>query len=320
MAIPSPRRLSAILLCGSIAFLGGCQTKGTIRPADPMSADAAQRFTGFGNYRRAVTTESKDAQAWFNQGMQLLYGFNHDEAIRTFRKAATIDPQCAMAWWGVAYAHGLHINNPAMTDEQSRGGYDAAIQARRLAPFASPVEQTLIQAVNARYAWPPPTDRKPLDEAYAAAMGEAWARFPDDPDVGALYAESLMNLQPWDLWTHDGQPKGRTLEVVAVLEKVMAIAPNHPGANHFYIHAVEASPDPGKATAAADRLRNLVPGSGHLTHMPSHIDIRTGRYAAAADTNARAIGVDEAYFDKAPRRVFTTCITPTTCTSWHTPR
>jgi tetratricopeptide (TPR) repeat protein len=260
----------------------------------------ARMYEGFGNYHRAITTSSAEAQRWFDQGLQLLYGFNHDEAIRSFRQAAVVDPTCAMAWWGVAYAHGLHINNPAMTEEQSRVGWEAAQEAVQRLDRASPAERALIEAVAKRYAWPAPEDRKPLDEAYAAAMGEAWKAHPNDPDIGALYAESLMNLQPWDYWTNDGQPKGRIDEIIGAIEAVLAASPNHPGANHFYIHAVEASQNPGKALASADRLRGLVPGSGLLVHMPSHIDIRLGRYDEAIEANQSAIKADQAYLAVAP--------------------
>ncbi len=257
-------------------------------------------YPGFSGYSRSVSTDSAEAQAWFNQGIQLLYGFNHDEAIRSFHNAAEADPDCAMAWWGVAYAHGLHINNPRMGEEQSRLAHDASRKAMRRRSNASDVETVLIEAVAERYAWPVPEDRRYLDEAYADAMGAAYEQFPDDPDVGALYAESLMNLQPWDLWTHDGEPKGRTLEILDVLEHTMAVDPQHPGANHFYIHAIEASPWPEKGVPAAERLVALVPGSGHLVHMPSHIFIRTGRYDDAASANQRAIAADEQYFSLAP--------------------
>lgn len=272
--------------------------------ADTPAEDGAKLYEGFGNYTRKVTTSSPDAQEWFDQGMQLLYGFNHDEAIRSFTRAAAIDPDCAMAWWGIAYANGLHINNQAMSAEKSRAAYAAAQEANARIETASPAEQALVRALVQRYAAEPPADRRPLDEAYAAAMGEAWKAHPDDPDVAALYAESLMNLQPWDYWTRDGQPKGRIAEIVQVLEAAMAMRPDHPGANHFYIHAVEASQEPGKATAAAERLSNLVPGSGHLVHMPSHIFIRTGRYEDAAASNTRAAAVDEAYFAQAPKPDF----------------
>lgn len=257
-------------------------------------------YPGFGGYHRAVTTSVPEAQQAFDQGIQLLYGFNHDEAIRSFQHAASLDADCAMAWWGVAYAHGLHINNPQMEEEQSKRAYDAAQEALKRIDRASPIEQTLIRAVAQRYAWPVPDDRRPLDEAYASAMGKAFKQFGDDPDVGALFAESLMNLQPWDLWTPEGEPKHRTTEILEVLEHTIARTPLHPGANHFYIHAIEASPWPEKGLPSAERLVDLVPGSGHLVHMPSHIFIRTGRYALAADANTRAIAADEAYFQLAP--------------------
>jgi tetratricopeptide (TPR) repeat protein len=280
------------------------QASATNGAAQPAGASQARLYEGFGNYKRPVTTSSPEAQAWFDQGIQLLYGFNHDEAIRSFQKAADIDPDCPMAWWGVAYANGLHINNPVMGEAKSRAAYAAAQEAMKRIDKASPVEQALIRAVDKRYAAEPPQDRRPLDEAYAAAMEEAWKAFPNDPDVGSLFAESLMNLQPWDYWTHDGQPKGRINDIVAAIEKSLEIRPDHPGANHFYIHAVEASNDPDRATVAAERLGALVPGSGHLVHMPSHIFIRTGRYADAAQANVKAAATDEAYFAIAPKPEF----------------
>jgi tetratricopeptide (TPR) repeat protein len=282
-----------LLLLISAALSCGCQTS-------PPASNEARMYEGFGGYARTVTTDSPDAQRWFDQGIQLLYGFNHDEAIRSFRQAAVEDPNCAMAWWGVSYASGLHINNPEMSEEQSRQAWDAAREAERCLPYANPVEQVLIKAVIARYEWPNPDDRSHLDQAYADAMEDAWRRFPNDADVGALYAEALMDLQPWDLWTNRGEPKGRTLEVIAVLERVLEIDPYHPGANHFYIHTMEASLEPERATASADRLVDMVPGSGHLVHMPSHIYARLGRWPEAADANERAVAADRAYFALAP--------------------
>ncbi|HSH09009.1 MAG TPA: hypothetical protein VK995_01385 [Oceanipulchritudo sp.] len=268
----------------------------------PASGESAggKLYAGFGNYYRSMTTESKEAQALFDQGMQLLYGFNHDEAIRSFAAAAAKDPEAAMPWWGIAYAHGVNINDPAMSEERSKAAREAADKALALAGSATAVEQALIEAVSARYAWPAPEDRKPLDEAYADAMQKAYQQFPDDPDVGAIYADALMNLQPWNYWESDGSPKGRVEEIIAVLEKTMQAREDHPGANHFYIHTVEASKDPDRAVPAADRLRTLVPGSGHLVHMPSHIFIRVGRYADAVDDNKAAVEVDRAYFKEAP--------------------
>ncbi|HSG69188.1 MAG TPA: hypothetical protein VLA12_02165 [Planctomycetaceae bacterium] len=261
-------------------------------------------YEGFTGYTRKVTCSSGVVQQWFDQGIQLLYGFNHDEAIRSFEKAAKLDSSCAMAWWGSAYARGLHINNPEMGEEQSRLAYDAATKAVAALDDESPVEQALVQAISHRYAWPVPEDRQPLDQAYAAAMEKVWHQFPDDADIGALYAESLMNLQPWDLWTEKGEPKGRTLEILAVLERTLEKFPQHPGANHFYIHAIEASPWPERGIPAAERLQSLVPGSGHLVHMPAHIFIRVGRYADASAANERAIAADEKYFSLAPKPDF----------------
>lgn len=269
--------------------------------ASDKNPDTPRLYQGFGDYSRSISTRSKEAQKWFNQGMQLLYGFNHDEAIRSFHKAAQIAPTAAMPWWGIAYAHGININDPAMTDERSRSAREAADQALALLNFATPVEAALIKAVSARYLYPAPDDRKPLDRAYADSMGKAYKSFPDDPDLATLYADALMNLQPWDYWDNKGNPKGRINEIVSVLEGVMSTYPNHPGANHFYIHAVEASQNPDRAIAAADRLQSLVPGAGHLVHMPSHIYVRVGRYNDAVDSNAQAVSADRSYFAVAPK-------------------
>ncbi len=267
------------------------------------AADAAQGarlYDGYGGYHREISTASVDAQHWFDQGLQMLYGFNHDEAIRSFRRAAELDPGAPMPWWGVAYAYGIHVNNPLMDDEANAGAWQAVQEANARLKRATPVERALIEAVSTRYAWPPPADRRPLDEAFAARMEAAWRQFPRDPDVGAFFAESLMNLQPWDYWTPDGAPKGRATEIVQTIESVLAFAPNHPGALHFHIHALEASSTPERAEPSADRLARLVPGSGHLVHMPSHIYVNTARWAEAAKANEDAIAADTAYFQLAP--------------------
>jgi tetratricopeptide (TPR) repeat protein len=250
----------------------------------------ARLYAGFVGYTRQVTTDSAEAQRWFDQGLQLLYGYNHDEAIRSFEKAAEIDPSCAMAWWGSAYARGLHINNPEMGEAQSRQADEAARRAVAALDRETAVERALVQAVRQRYQWPAPEDRTPLDQRYAEAMEAAWHQFPDDPDVGALFAESLMTLQPWDLWTGAGVPKGRALEIAAVLERTLAKAPLHPGANHFYIHAIEASPWPEKGIEAAERLTALVPGSGHLVHMPSAKDL-TDEWKMGNNSAAEVIAI-----------------------------
>ncbi len=278
----------------------------TVQEASARDANSAtgQLYPGFDGYSRRVTCRSPDAQRWFNQGIQLLYGFNHDEAIRSFEKAAELDPSCAMAWWGSAYSRGLHINNPKMSEEQSCLANQAAQKALTALDNESPIERALVRAISQRYCWPAPEDRSPLDQSYAQAMEDVWHQFPEDPDVSTLFAESLMNLQPWDLWTPSGAPKGRTLEILAVLERTLERAPTHPGANHLYIHAIEASPWPEKGVPVAERLGTLVPGSGHLVHMPSHIFIRVGRYAEATDANQRAINADETYFALAPKPGF----------------
>lgn len=257
-------------------------------------------YDGFGNYTRTISTDSEDAQRWFNQGMQLTYGFNHDEAVRSFEQAAGADPSAAMPHWGIAYCQGININDPAMTEERSQRAFEAVADALARLSNASEVEQALILALSQRYAWPAPEDRTGLDEGYARSMGAVYERFPDDPDVATLYAESLMNLQAWDYWDSNGAPKGRINEIVEVLEGVMEDHPDQPGANHFYIHAVEASNDPDRAVPAAERLTSIVPGSGHLVHMPSHIFARVGRYGDAAQSNRDAIAADKAYFSAAP--------------------
>lgn len=262
--------------------------------------NGARIYQGFGNYERAITTDSAVAQQWFNQGMQLMYGFNHDEAVRSFEQAAAADDEAAMPWWGIAYCQGVNINDPEMTEERSRRAWEAVQQALARVGKASPVEAALVHAVAERYAWPAPEDRGGLDQAYADAMQAVYQRFPEDPDVATLFAEALMNLQPWDYWTDTGEPRGRIGEIVEVVQGVLETHPRHPGANHFLIHAVEASAEPEVAVEAADRLTTIVPGAGHLVHMPSHIYIRVGRYADAARSNQDAIEVDRAYLAQAP--------------------
>ena len=283
-------RRSPILVLLSLPWLAACQ--------GPQASDAPQLLAGYGGYHRTVSAAEGEAQSWIDQGFQLVYGFNHDEGVRSFQRATELNPDCAMAWWGIAYGYGVDVNNMEVSDVEAKTGQQAAERALALAEQATGVEQALIHAVAQRAVYPMPEDRRPLDEAYAAAMREAWQNYPNDPDVGTLYAEALMNLQPWAYWSTEGEPLDDALEIVATLERVLAMDPLHPGANHFYIHAVEASQDPGRGTAAADRLRTLVPGSGHLVHMPSHIYINIGRYEDAATVNEAAIAADEAYFAK----------------------
>jgi tetratricopeptide (TPR) repeat protein len=200
-----------------------------------------------------------------------------------------------MAWWGQAISAGPNINNPDMDSTAREAAWQTVQQAQKFISFATPVEQGLISALARRYAWPAPDDRKGLDSAYADSMREVYTDFPDDPDVAVLFADAMMNLNPWNQWTPDGKPNPGTLEIKAVLEHVLAVQPDHPGACHFYIHTMEASPNPELALPAADQLRNRIPGAGHLVHMPSHIDIRLGHYEASILANQKAIIADSAW-------------------------
>jgi len=252
-------------------------------------------YEGLGSYSRKITTDSPEAQRYFDQGLAFLHGFNHRAAIRAFQQAAEIDPRCAMAHWGLALACGPHINLTVVPPPAAELAWKELNLARKNADYASPVERTLIDALGKRYANPQPADRSGLDRAYANAMRDVWRNFPNDPDVGALFAEAMMDLRPWDQWTAQGKPQPGTDEILATLDAVLKLNPNHPLANHLYIHAVEASPNPQRAIAAADRLRNLQPGLAHNVHMPSHIDIRTGQWLKAVDTNAKAVEADQRY-------------------------
>ena len=252
-------------------------------------------YEGLGSYSRKITTDSPEAQRYFDQGLAFLHGFNHRAAIRAFQQAAEIDPRCAMAHWGLALACGPHINLTVVPPPAAELAWKELNLARKNADYASPVERTLIDALGKRYANPQPADRSGLDRAYANAMRDVWRNFPNDPDLGALFAEAMMDLRPWDQWTAQGKPQPGTDEILATLDAVLKLNPNHPLANHLYIHAVEASPNPQRAIAAADRLRNLQPGLAHNVHMPSHIDIRTGQWLKAVDTNAKAVEADQRY-------------------------
>jgi len=252
-------------------------------------------FTGLGAHHMAISTKVPETQKFFDQGVNLLFGFNHAEAIRSFREAARLDPGCAMCWWGMSVALGPNINLP-MPPDAVAPAWQALQQAKARAPKASPREQAWIAALATRYSKDPKADRHALDEAYAAAMGKLWKEHPDDLDAATFYAEAMMDTQPWDYWQADAStPKGHGGEIVSTLETVIKQAPNHPGALHLYIHAVEASNTPERGEAPADRLLVLMPEAGHIVHMPSHIYYRVGRYADAARVNELAAKVDEAY-------------------------
>jgi tetratricopeptide (TPR) repeat protein len=263
--------------------------------AAPAFAADEPLYDNLGAYSRKVTAASPEAAKYAAQGLQFIYGFNHGAAIRSFEQAAKVDPTCAMAHWGIALANGPHINFPMVPPPMAEIAWKELQLAKQNSSNCTQVEKDLIEALSARYANPQPEDRSPLDKAYADAMRKVWQKHPDDQDVGVLFAESMMDLRPWNQWTHEGTAQEGTEEIIATLDAVLKLNINHPFANHLYIHAVEASPHPERAIPAADRLRNLQPGLAHNVHMPSHIDIRTGQWQKAIDTNARAIEAAAAF-------------------------
>jgi tetratricopeptide (TPR) repeat protein len=256
-------------------------------------------YENLSKYHRKVSTQSSEAQKYFDQGLTLYYGFNHEAAILSFRQAIVADSNCAMAWWGQAISSGPNINNPVMDSVAKVAAWETLLKAVEHTQDASQVEKKLISALAKRYAWPAPEDRKLLDSAYANAMREVYLAFPDDSDVGVLFADAMMNLRPWDHWTPSGMAQPGTNEIVSVLENVLKKEPDHPGACHFYIHTMEASPFPERALDAANTLRNRIPGAGHLIHMPSHIDIRLGHYKDAIEANQKAIIADSVWVSSA---------------------
>lgn len=264
-------------------------------------AQGARLFDGLGDLHRPAGTGSRAAQLYFDQGLAWLYAYNHDEATRSFARAATLDPACALCFWGVALAIGPNYNLPLMSSSRGRVAYTAITRASALAPGGSPVSQALIGALEKRYPTQAAIGGGNYDSqqhAYAAAMHDVARRFPADDDVQVLTAEADMGLHAWRLWGADGKPAPGTDDIAARLETVMARNPRHAGADHYYIHVMEASPDPGRAEAAADRLGALMPGAGHIVHMPAHIYQRIGRYADVAAVNDRAARADLAYFGR----------------------
>lgn len=288
--MPTNRLLTLCCLFFGTSFAGA---------AEPLTP-----FTGLGTHTRTISTTSPEAQEYFDQGLAFLYGFNHDEAQRLFALAAQADPKSPMPHYMIALSHGPNINFPMVDERHGAAAWEALQAAQERAKNGTPIEQELIAALAVRYAKAQPEDRRPLDEAFAAAMRKVWQRYPNDTDVGAIFAESLMDLWPWNLWTKDGQPQADTDEVLATLEAVMRRDPNHPLAIHLYIHALEASPFPERAKEAADRMRNLVPGLGHQVHMPSHIDVRLGAWQQAIDANEKSIVADAKYRELSPEQDF----------------
>ena len=283
-------KILAQVLCGLLLSLGAAAQD----HASHMQSRPVTLVTGLGNLHHPVSTHKPQAQQFFDQGLRFIYAFNHDEAARSFQHAAELDPKLAMAYWGVAEAVGPNYNDPADPDRYKRA-HDAAQKAVDLSADAPPNEQAYIQAMAKRFPADPNSDLKKAAEDYRDAMRQVAAQFPDDLDAATLFAESCMNLHPWGLWHHDGTPEAGTEEIVATLESVIKRDPNHLGAIHYYIHTVEASNNPERALAGANKLASLAPAAGHIVHMPAHVYIRTGDYDAAVKTNEQAASVDRAY-------------------------
>lgn len=283
------------LATGAPAAVAPARAQGHGAPPAP-DAPPPPLYPDLGTWTHPVSATG-EAQAFFDQGLRLCYGFNHAEAIRAFREAARLDPNCAMAWWGVAYASGPNYNLP-MDEAAATVANEAIARARALRSLVSAADREWIDALSARYSEDPGASRAGLDSAWADAMKALAKRHPRDADAGAIHAEAMMILRPWNLWTDDYRPNPGTPQIVAELERVLAMEPSHPGANHFYIHAIEASDKPEKAVAAAERMGGLVPGAGHLVHMPAHIYARIGRYDDAVKVNRKAVAVDEKYIEE----------------------
>jgi tetratricopeptide (TPR) repeat protein len=281
------RVLIALALCGTIIAQ---QHSMHSQPA----AKKATLMAGFGDLHHPVSTSNPEAQKFFDQGMRLIYAFNHEEAAGSFERAAELDPKMSMAYWGLAEAVGPNYNDPADPDRYKKA-HDAIAKAENLAANASASEKAYIAAMALRFPADPAADHRLAAERYRNAMADVVKQFPDDLDAATLFAEAGMNLHPWGLWRPDGTPEGGTEDIIAALESVLKRDPNHMGAIHYYIHAVEASPNPERALAAANRLAALAPAAGHLVHMPGHVYIRTGDFEAAVKTNQLAASADRAY-------------------------
>jgi tetratricopeptide (TPR) repeat protein len=262
--------------------------------AAPAKAKSPTLMTGYGNWHHPVSTKNAQAQAFFDQGLRLIYAFNHDEAARSFQRAAELDPKLAIAYWGIAEAEGPNYNDPASKDRFVQA-HDAIAKAETLAADASEGDKAYIAALAKRFPADPKSDLHAAAEQYRDAMRDVVKRFRDDLDAATLFAEAGMNLHPWGLWRPDGTPEEGTEEIVATLESVIRRDPNHLGAVHYYIHSVEASSSPERALAGANRLAQLAPAAGHIVHMPAHIYIRTGDYEAALKTNQKAALADQAF-------------------------
>jgi tetratricopeptide (TPR) repeat protein len=292
-------RRTFVLLLLALAAPASADQDHRDRSGPPSSSVALD--SGLGSLHHGVSTRNAQAQAYFDQGMKLVFAFNHEAAIRSFQHAAELDPDLAMAHWGIALSLGPNINLP-MDADAHRAAYAEVQKAIALKSGASVAERAYIDALATRYALNADADQQPLQIAYKNAMQDLAHRYPNDADAAVLYAESLMDLRPWKWWTADGNPAEGTLEIVNVLERELARHPDHIGANHYYIHVVEASPHPEEALPAAKRLEKLAPAAGHLLHMSAHIYIRTGNYPEAARVNEAAVRADEALARSCERR------------------
>ena len=281
----------SILIALSFSGVTLAQSHSVFSPARP-----AVLMSGLGDLQHPVTTNNAQAQQFFDQGLRLIYAFNHDEAARSFARAAELDPKLAMAYWGIAEAVGPNYNDPA-SDERFAQAHQAVQTAVDLSPNATPSEKAYIKAMALRFPANNTADRRKAAEAYHDAMRELVKQYPDDLDAATLFAESGMNLKPWGLWHPDGTPEAGTEEIQLTLESVLKRDPNHMGAVHYYIHTVEASPNPERALAGANKLASLAPAAGHIVHMPAHVYIRTGDYEAAIKTNEEAAAVDQTYIN-----------------------
>jgi tetratricopeptide (TPR) repeat protein len=289
-----PKITAGVFLALAVAALGQQHEHGAVSPG----TEAAPLLIGLGHLHHPVSTSNPLAQRYFDQGLTLVYAFNHEEAARSFRYAATLDPQCAMAYWGIALARGPNYNEWVIDANREKIAADAVKKAQELAANASAGEQAYIGAMAQRVSADPKADQKKLGANYRDAMRELMQRYPGDLDAAVLFADAVMDLHAWMLWKRDGQPEEGTLEAVQALESVLKRDPDNIGANHFYIHALEQSPHPEQAMSSAKRMADLAPGAGHLVHMPAHIYIRTGDYHAASVSNKQAMGADQGYIEK----------------------
>jgi tetratricopeptide (TPR) repeat protein len=298
----------AIVIAASSLVALGCraaapQTNTNTATADPTSAANTGILPGVGAHHHPIATTNPDAQKFFDQGMALVFGFNHEEATRSFQRAAELDPRAPMPHWGIAWSLGPNYNLD-IDDPRAKRAFEAIDTATRLSVDGSPIERDYVAAMATRYSPDPKADRPALARRYSQAMADLVRRYADDLDAATLYAESLMNLRPWKLWTLDGKPAADTPQILAVLESVLKRAPNHMGANHYYIHATEASTSPERALPSAARLETLAPAAGHLVHMPAHVYARTGDHAAAARANLAGANADRVYLKNMPPETF----------------